>query len=160
MSLLLPDWYQGNFANQENLMIDMFSKVLPGVESGCWTPDDWLEAQTPPEPQLWFFRVPGGRVDYQQNYDEGLIQVLAVSGSRDDSWSLMGVVRAVLLPMQGFKFTMADGFTAQIHSAEEVAGPQTLTPAQQIDTRMVSATFKVRVGLRSRERYGDRVRAH
>ena len=29
----------------------------------------------------------------------------------------------------------------------------------QMGTRMVSATFKVRVGLRSRERYGDRVRA-
>ncbi|TDK86280.1 hypothetical protein [Mycolicibacterium mucogenicum] len=158
MSLVLPDWYQANFVNLENLMIDIFSKVLPGVESGCWTPDDWLDQQTP-EPQLWFFRVPGGRVDYQQNYDEGLMQVVAVTGSRDDSWQVMSLVRAVLLPMQGFKFTMADGFTAQIHSADEVAGPQVLTPAQQIDTRMVSATFKVRVGLRSRERYGDRVRA-
>ncbi|AWG51479.1 hypothetical protein DDT48_20130 [Mycobacteroides abscessus] len=159
MSLVLPDWYRDNFVNLENLLIDVFSKALPGVECGCWTPDDWLDEQTPPDPMLWFFRVPGGRVDYQQNYDEGLVQVVAVSPSRDDSWSLMSVVRSVLLPMQGFKFTMADGFTAQIHSAEEAAGPQTLTPAQQIDTRVVSATFKVRVGLRSRERYLDKIRA-
>jgi hypothetical protein len=157
--IALPDWYQDNFVNLENLCIDVFSKVLPDIESGCWTPNDWLDNQTPPDPQLWFFRLPGGRVDYDKNYDEGLIQAMAVSPSRDDSWRIMSVVRAVLLPMQGYKFTMADGFTAQIHSAEEVGGPQMVTPAQQIDTRVVSAVFKVRVGLRSRERYLDRIRA-
>lgn len=155
----LPDWYQDNFVNLENLMIDMFGKVLPDIECGCWAPDDWLEDQTPPDPQLWFFRVPGGRVDYEKNYDEALVQVMAVTPSRDDSWRAMSLVRAVLLPMQGFKFMMVDGYTAQIHSAEEVTGPTILTPAQQIDTRVVSATFKVRVGLRSRERYLNRVRA-
>lgn len=108
---------------------------------------------------LWFFRVPGGHTDYQQNCDEALIQVNAVTGSRDDSWRIMSLVRAVLLPMQGFKFAMSDGFTAQIHSVEEVGGPQLLTPGQQIDTRIVTGTFKVRVGLRSRERYSDIVRA-
>lgn len=154
----LPDWYKDNFVNLENLMIDIFAKVTPGVESGCWTPDDWLTDEDP-APALWFFRLPGGRVDYDKGYDEGLVQVLAVSPSRDDSWALMSLVRSVLLPMQGFKFRMADGFTAQVHSAEEVGGPQMLTPEQQIDTRVVSAAFRVRVGLRSRERYLDRVRA-
>lgn len=155
--IALPEWYQNNFVNVENLMIDLFGKVFPTIECGCWTPDDWLERT--PDPALWFFRVPGGHVDYQASYDEGLIQVMAVAPSRDESWSLMSVVRAVLLPMQGFKFAMADGYTAQIHSVEEISGPQMLTPEQQIDTRVVSALFKVRVGLRSRERYLDIVRA-
>ncbi|MCX2714964.1 hypothetical protein [Mycolicibacterium sp. J2] len=156
--LELPDWYTPNFVNIENLLIDVFSKVAPAVESGCWTPDDWLEDDSP-GPALWFFRVPGGHVDYQQNYDEAVVLVMAVTPSRDDSWTLMSLVRSILLPMQGTKFQMADGFTAQVHSAEEVAGPQLLTPGQQIDTRVVSAHFKVRVGLRSRERYLDQLRA-
>ena len=158
MSLDLPDWYQHNFVDLERLCIDMFGKLVPAVECGCWTPDDWLEDANP-DPALWFFRVPGGHVDYERNYDEAPILVMAVTPSRDDSWALMSLVRSVLLPMQGFKFTMADGYTAQIHSADEVAGPQVLTPAQQIDTRVVSATFNIRVGLRSRERYHDRLRA-
>lgn len=156
--LELPDWYSQTFVNVENLLIDLFGKVIPSVGCGCWTPDDWLETQEP-EPALWFFRVPGGHVDFERNADEAVVQVMAVTPSRDDSWSLISLVRAVLLPMQGFKFTMADGFTAQIHSADEVTGPQMLTPAQQIDTRVVSATFGLRVGLRSRERYLDQVRA-
>jgi len=156
--LELPDWYQDNFVNLENLMIDLFGKAVAGVETGCWMPDDWIEDDDP-EPALWFFRLPGGHVDYDRNFDEGLIQVMAVTGSRDASWRLMSLVRAVLLPMQGFKFTMADGYTAQIHSVEETSGPQMLTPGQQIDTRVVLAAFKVRVGLRSRERYLDRIRA-
>lgn len=157
--IALPSWYQRNFVNLENLMIDLFGKVFPSIQCGCWVPDEWFNEQMPPDPMLWFFRVPGGRVDYQQNYDEGLVQVSAVTVSRDDSWSVMSVVRAVLLPMQGDKFTMSDGFTAQVHGVEEVAGPQLLTPGQQIDTRIVSGTFKVRVGLRSRQRYRDTVSA-
>lgn len=155
---MIPEWFSHNFVNVENLMIDLFGKVFPGVECGCWTPDSWLDAAVP-DPVLWFFRVPGGTVDYERGYDEAFIQVNAVTGSRDDSWSIMSVVRAVLLPMQGFKFAMADGFTAQVHGVAEVAGPQLLTPEQQLDTRMVSGLFRVRVGLRSRDRYLDAVRA-
>lgn len=156
--LTLPEWYTPTFVNVENLCIDMFGAVLPGVECGCWTPDDWLENDNP-APALWFFRVPGGHVDFDRNADESVVQVMAVTPSRDESCALMDFVRAMLLPLQGFKFTMADGFTAQIHSVDEVTGPQMLTPAQQIDTRVVSASFKLRVGLRSRERYLDRLRA-
>lgn len=157
--IALPAWFQHNFVNVENLLIDMFGKVFPDIECGCWVSDDWLDSQIEPDPALWFVRVPGGHVDYERGYDEALIQVSAVTPSRDDSWQVMSVIRAVLLPMQGFKFTMVDGHTVQIHSAEEVAGPQLLTPGQQIDTRIVSATFKVRVGLRSRTRYFDAVSA-
>lgn len=155
---MIPEWFQGNFVNVENLMIDLFGKVLPAVESACWTPDDWLNKDIP-DPLLLFVRVPGGRVDYDKNYDEAFVQVSAVTASRDDSWQVMSVVRAVLLPMQGSKVTMGDGYTAQIHSAEEVAGPQLLTPGQQLDTRVVSEMFKVRVSLRSRQRYSDTVSA-
>ena len=35
----------------------------------------------------------------------------------------------------------------------DVAGPEMLTPGQQIDTRVVSSVVSVRVGLNSRKRY-------
>lgn len=155
MAIVLPQWFQHNFVNVENLMIDIFTKVLPDVESGCWTPDGWLDEQLPNEvdPMLWFVRLPGGFVDWDRHRDQSLVQVSAVTGSRDDSWDVMSVVRSVLLPMQGFKFTMADGFTAQIHCAGEKSGPNLLTPGQQLDTRVVTAVFDVGVGLRYRNNY-------
>ncbi|WP_458454565.1 phage tail termination protein [Mycobacteroides abscessus] len=148
----LPGWFKNNFVNVENLMIDIFTKVFPDIESGCWTPEDWLD-QVQPDPVLKFFRMPGGRVDWQRGFDECFIQATAVTNSRDESWDVMSVVRAVLLPMQGYKFTMADGFTAQIHTVEEVLGPQLLMPNQQLDTRVVNCQFRVSVGLRSRDNY-------
>lgn len=160
MTVALPDWYDEAFVNVENLLIDLFSKLLPGVESGCWCPDDWLDSdQTAPEPMLWFFRMPGGDVDWQRRTDECFMQVMVVTGSRDDSWRVMNFVRAVLLPWQGEKFRMDDGYTAQIHGADEVSGPQLLTPGQQIDTRVVTATFKISVGLKSAKHFKQNIAA-
>lgn len=150
--IVLPDWFKHNFVNIENLLIDIFTKVVPSCPSGVWTADEWLD-QPDPDPMLSFVRLPGGRVDYDAGYDECFFQAIAVTGDRDDSNDVMSLIRACLLPMKGFKFKMADGFTALIHCCEEVAGPQMLTSGQQIDTRVVPATFKIRVGLRSRERY-------
>lgn len=155
---LLPAWFENNFLNIENLMIDIFTKVVPAVPAGVWTPDSWLD-QRDPDPMLSFVRLPGGRVDYAAGYDECFIQAVVVTGDRDDSNDVMSLIRACLLPMQAVKFLMADGFTALIHCVEEVAGPQMLTSGQQIDTRVVPATFKVRVGLRSRARYDQIIRA-
>lgn len=150
--VVLPVWFKDNFVNVENLMVDLFTKVVPDVESGCWTPDGWLD-QVNPDPVLRFFRMPGGRVDWQRGHDECFVQVCAVTGSRADSWRLISLVRAVLLPMQGYKFKMDDGYTAQVHCVEEVSGPQILMPEQQLDTRIVTAQFRVSVGLRSRDNY-------
>lgn len=151
-TLVLPDWFKQNFINVENLLIDIFTKVVPSAPSGVWTADSWTD-QTDPDPMLSFVRLPGGRVDYDAGYDECFIQAIAVTGDRDDSISLMSLIRACLLPMKGFKFTMSDSYTALVHCVDEVAGPQMLTSGQQIDTRVVPATFKIRVGLRSRDRY-------
>jgi hypothetical protein len=135
-------------------MVDLFAKVFPSAVTGVWTPDDWLD-QSDPDPMLTVIRLPGGEVDYDMNYDECLGQFTATTTDRGLSNRMISVVRAVLLPMQGFKFTMGDGFTAQIHKVSEVSGPQMLTGEQQIDTRVVPATFRIRVGLRSRKRYHD-----
>ena len=159
MSVPLPSWYVGNFVNVEDLMIDIFTKVFPGIESGCWAPDDWLGEQVDPEPTIWFFRLPGGHVNWQARKDECFIQAMVVTGSRDDSWDVMNVIRSVLLPWQGGKFKMADGYTAQIHTVAEVAGPQLLTPGQQIDTRVVNATFKVSVGMKTARDYKSEIAA-
>lgn len=153
MALVLPDWYQESFVNVENLFIDIFTDLLPDYESGCWTPDDWLGEQIDPEPTIWFFRLPGGRVDWHARKDECQLQVMVVTGSRDDSWRLMDFVRSILLPMQGDKYKMSDGYTAQVHSAVEVAGPQLLTPGQRVDTRVVTATFQVSVSMKSAKNY-------
>lgn len=152
MTLVLPEWFEDNFVDVESLLIDLFSRILPDVEVGCWLPDDWLDDPTP-DPQLLFFRLPGAQVDYDRNSDVCQVQVIAVTPSRDDSWRLMSLVRAIMLPMNGFAVTMEDGFTAKVWSTEDVAGPQLLTPGQQIDTRVVTSVFSLRVGLRSRKRY-------
>ena len=159
MTVTLPSWYEGNFVNVENLFIDMFGNVFPEFETGCWAPDDWLDDQLPPEPMIWFFRLPGGRVDWQARKDECQVQVMVVTGSRDDSWAVMDVIRSVLLPMQGDKVKMADGYMAQIQCASEVAGPQLLTPGQAIDTRVVSATFRVSVSMKTAKHYRDALSA-
>lgn len=149
----VPAWYEDNFVNVENLFIDMFTKLMPAFESGCWCPDDWLDDDSDPDPQLWFFRLPGGEVDWHRRTDTCSLQVNVVSGSRDDSWNNMCVVRSVLLPMSGDKFTMDDGYTAQVYGVREIAGPQLLTPGQQIDTRIVTATFEVKVGMKTAKNY-------
>lgn len=152
MSLELPEWFEDNFVDVETLLIDVFSRVVPNVHVGCWTADDWLD-DPDPEPQLLFFRLPGARVDYDRNSDTCFVQAVAVTSSRDDSWRLMNLVRAVVLPWQGFRVAMEDGFHAQVWSVDDVSGPQLLTPGQEIDTRVVTTVFGIRVGLRSRKRY-------
>lgn len=152
MSLVLPTWYEENFVDIESMFIDLFSRIVPGVDVGCWYADDWLDDPTP-DPQLLFFRLPGSRVDYDKNSDICHVQVVALTPSRDDSWRLMNFVRAVVLPMQGFRIQMDDGFTANVWCTQDIAGPQLLTPGQQIDTRVITAVFSIRVGLRSRKRY-------
>lgn len=157
---MIPDWFNHNFVNLDNLFIDMFSKVLPEVEVGLWTPDDWLDEDSDePTPLLTIVRLPGGRVDWLEGYDEALIQFSMVTADRDNSNDAISVVRAVLLPMSGFKWTMSDGYTAKIISAEEVVGQQMLTELQAIDQRVVPITFRVRVGLRDRSNYEAVLRA-
>jgi hypothetical protein len=152
MPLSLPAWYDNNFVDVESMLIDLFTRILPGVESGCWYADDWLDDATP-DPQLLFFRLPGARVDYNKNSDICHVQVVALTPSRDDSWRLMSFVRSIILPMQGFSVEMSDGFNAQVWCTDDIAGPQLLTPGQQIDTRVITSVFSLRVGLRSRKRY-------
>jgi hypothetical protein len=152
VALALPAWFQDNFVDIESMLIDLFGRIVPSVDVGCWYADDWLDDPTP-DPQLLFFRLPGSRVDYEKNSDICHVQVVALTPSRDDSWRLMNFVRAVLLPMQGFKIKMEDGYTANVWCTDDIAGPQLLTPGQQIDTRVITAVFSLRVGLRSRKRY-------
>lgn len=152
MSLELPDWYEDNFVDVESMLIDLFSRLVPTLNVGCWEADDWLDDPNP-EPELLFFRLPGARVDYDRNSDLCHVQVVAVTPSRDDSWRLIDFVRAIVLPMQGFRIRMENGYTAQVWCTEDIAGPQLLTPEQQIDNRVVTAVFSFRVGLRSRKRY-------
>lgn len=152
MSLQLPEWFEENFVDVESLLIDLFDQILPNVDVGCWYADDWLDDPNP-APQLLFFRLPGARVDYDRNSDICHVQAVAVTSSRDDSWRLMNLVRAVLLPMQGFRVPMSDGFNAQVWTTDDISGPQLLTPGQEIDTRVVTSVFAIRVGLRSRKRY-------
>lgn len=154
MTLIFPDWFKDNFVDIEQLMIDMFGKVFPGILIGIWEPDDWLD-QPVPEELLTFVRLPGGMVNYERNTDECLIQATVTTMDRNASNRVISVVRSVLLPIQGLKFTMNDGYTAQIHCVEEVSGPQMLTHEQQIDTRVVPVTFRIRVGLRNRTRYDN-----
>lgn len=155
MTDLIPAWFEDNFVNVEDLFVQLLTKMLPAWESGIWTPDSWLD-EAVPVPMLTAIRLPGGHVNVEMNYDECLVQVSAISTSRDDSCNAMSVIRASLLPMDGFKFAMDDGYTAFIQKVNEASGPQMLTAQQQLDVRVVPATFSVRVGMKSRARY-DRI---
>lgn len=155
MTDLIPEWFEDNFVNVEDLFIELLTKVLPAWASGTWTPDSWLD-EANPDPMLTVIRLPGGHVNVEMGYDECLVQISAISTSRDDSSNAMSVIRASLLPMDGFKFTMADGYTAFVHCVNEASGPQMLTAQQQLDVRVVPATFHVRLGMKSRARY-DRI---
>lgn len=156
---MIPAWGKENFVDVEQLMVDLFGKVFTGAEEtlGVWAPDDWLD-QSDPGPLTLFFRLPGGQVDYHKGYDECLLQASVTTGSRAESISRMSLIRAVLLPMSGFKFTMDDGYTALIRSVAEVSGPQMLTPEQQFDLRVVPATFRICVGLKDRTDYSSIIR--
>ena len=66
--MIFPAWFKNNFVNVERLFIDMFTKIVPDVESGRWTPDHWLK-DAEPDPMLSFVRLPGGRVDYDAGFD-------------------------------------------------------------------------------------------
>lgn len=155
---VVPDWFEHNFVNMEDMLIALFTPILPGVECGVWTPDHWLD-QAIADPLLSFIRLPGGVVDYDKQEDEALVQVIAVTDDRDESIEVISLVRSVLLPMRSFKVPMTDGFTATIRGVTESGGPSMMIPAQQIDTRVVPVTFKVCVGLRSRKRYDANISA-
>lgn len=155
MTDLIPAWFEDNFVNVEDLFVQLLTKMLPAWDAGIWTPDSWLDNASP-GPMLTVIRLPGGHVDVEKGYDECLVQISAISGDRNDSCDAMSVIRASLLPMQGFKFTMDDEYTAFIHCVNEASGPQMLTAQQQLDVRVVPATFHVRLGMKSRARY-DRI---
>lgn len=163
MTSIIPDWFRDNFVDIEQLLIDLFGKVFPALASanpvgiGIWEDDDWID-QSDPDPLLTFIRLPGGQVNYQNNTDQCFIQATALTTDRNESNRMISVIRSILLPMQGFKFTMNDGFTARIDCVEEVSGPQMLTHGQQVDLRVVPVTFKVTVGLRDRTRYDAIIR--
>jgi hypothetical protein len=158
MTLIFPDWFQDNTVNVENLFIDIFTKIIPSAPSGVWTADSWLDERDP-DPMISWVRLPGGHVNWDAGYDECLIQATVVTGDRDDSNRIMSLIRSCILPMDAFKFKMSDGYTAVIRGVQEVSGPQMLTGEQQVDTRVVPATFKPCVGLRSRARYDQIIKA-
>lgn len=148
----IPDWYEDNFYDVEQIMVDLFTKVFGPEMIGVWEPDDWTD-EANPEPLTTFIRLPGGHVSWDEGYDECFIQATVFTLDRNESIKRMGVIRSILLPMSGTKVKMADGNTAQIRETEEIAGPQMLTADQAIDTRVIPATFRVCVGLKSRKTY-------
>lgn len=167
MSLIpewLPDWWEDNYVDQERLLIGLFEQLLPEVECGRWQPDDYLDQESgqPVDietPRLWFWRQPGGVEDYQRGHDTGVIEVTAVSGHPDYSNRLQDFVRTILLPMEGQKVKMEDGYVATIQCVNGLTGgPQMSTPGQRIDERISTCLYTVTVGLRSRKRYSDKLR--
>ncbi|WP_042789066.1 hypothetical protein [Mycobacteroides abscessus] len=166
MSLIpdwLPDWWEDNYVDQERLLIGLFEQLLPDVTCGRWKSDDYLDEQGRPVdiavPELWFWRQPGGVEDYQRGHDIGVIEVTAVSGHPDYSNRLQDFVRSILIPIEGQKVKMEDGFVATIQCVEGLTGgPQMSLPGQRIDERISTYLYKITVGLRSRKRYGDKLR--
>lgn len=146
---MIPNWYQDNFHDIEAAFVDFFQRVFPDINCVSWIPDDWFDNQE--EPLLRFMRIPPGYVEWQARKEECSVQVAAAipanppNPNRDQAWQVINVVRACLLPMDGFPIqysTSGGDREVFIHGVEETAGPQLLPELGVPDARVVPVTFR------------------
>ena len=151
---MIPEWYKNNFHDIESALVDLFQKVFPSIKCVSWIPDDWFEKGGDTDPLLRFMRIPPGYVHWETRREECSVQVAAAIPpdydayvpNRDRAWQVINVVRACLLPMDGFPiaYETSDGDREVfIHGVEESVGPQVLPELGVPDARVVPVTFKI-----------------
>lgn len=142
--------YQGGFPNIENLLKTLFTSVeVTGFLGDVFTgiePTYWLPANETIETTvrsgggyLRIFRT-GGRVDFEQNRDEPIVQIAVLTQSRDKSWEVMEAVRTGVLWPFSEAVAIVPGTVHKLQCAGEIVGPQ-LIPEQFRDERLVLGTF-------------------
>ncbi|MEC4833758.1 hypothetical protein R2362_03080 [Mycobacteroides chelonae] len=155
----IPAWFEDNFFDIERLLMNMFDQLAPDVSFACWKWNAWIDGEDA-GPAVFFYKMPGGAVDWQQQREHHLVQAIAVTQDPDESKVLMSFVRGVLLSLDdGAKVKDHNGDTAQIFETCEKAAPFMMNDEDRADDRVVPATFLVSTNLKSRKRYADMVRA-
>lgn len=164
---MIPAWYRHNFHDIEAALMDFFTLVLPEVTVTTWIPDDWFGTpdQAPGDyPLLRIMRIPPGEVKWRERSESCSVQIAAAIPpdyenqlpNRDQAWEVINVVRACLLPMDGFPITYNTSFGDRevfIKGVEETTGPELLPELGVPDARVVPVMFRVDFDLADSEDY-------
>ena len=143
MALVLPGWYDPSKAcpNVEtDILRPLFQPHLSNVNVVSWIPkpDVYQAVLDSGGGYLRTYRT-GGPWNDAQKRDQPIVQFAALMGSRDDSWTLIGLVRDVLR-----EFTkqtgVVNGFKLSVGG--EVAGPA-LIPELLQDDKLVPITVQL-----------------
>ena len=145
MALVLPEWYEREFVDVEQLFYDYFTLLLPDVKVYSWLPNNYYEpGGLGTEPTLRIWRQPGGR-DVELRTDEALIQIAAISDSSATSWELIEFCMSMMDVLNnGFKIPRPDGSRTSVKDVVVWLGPQQV-PEFPIDEKFVPMTWKVSV---------------
>lgn len=167
---MIPEWYRNNFHDIEAALTDFSQKVFPDIQCVSWIPDTWFQEGGDTEPLLRFMRIPPGYVNWFERKEECSVQCAAAippdyttpAPNRDQAWQVINVLRACLLPMDGFPITYATSYGDRevfINGVEESVGPQLLPEIGVPDARVVPVTFRLCFDIDSADGYLNELRA-
>jgi len=147
--LQLPAWFHGGNVDAEDLVCSYFEWLLGSNVYVCtWLPPGHY-VLTPGEPvggtqpTLRVWRQPG-KADPDIRRDEAIVQIAAITPTRQESWQLIDFVRTMMDDdvCVGLPITLSDGSKSTIARSEEWLGPQ-LVPERVVDEKFIPVTFKV-----------------
>lgn len=151
--LQLPDWFAGGFVDVEDLVCNYFEIICPNVYVCTWLPPGHYELSpgepvggTQPTLRVW--RQPG-KHDPDLRRDEALVQIAAITPTRQESWQLIDFVRRTMSDdvVVGLPIPLTEGGKGSIATSTEWLGPQ-LIPERVVDEKFVPVTYKL--GIRER----------
>lgn len=117
----------------------LFSPLLIDVSIVPWFPKPAVyEEDLAAGKALLRFARTGGRINFDQNRDEPLIQIAAVAKSRALSWDLIEFCRQVVWQFE--RAAVVPSTPHMLQASEEVIGPQ-IIPENIVEPRLVPVTF-------------------
>lgn len=140
-----PGWWAVGAATypdvEKQVLRPLFQPHLSDISVVSWLPkpDVYNTQLQAGKGYLRTFRV-GGAVNFEQNRDEPRVQFAALTGSRDESWELIGFVREVLGAYWRHA-AVVPGTPYKLSTVGEIVGPQ-LIPELLQDDRLVPVTFE------------------
>jgi hypothetical protein len=149
--LQLPAWYAGGYVDAEDLIVSYFTWLLGDSVYVCtWLPPAHY-VLTPGEPvggtqpTLRVWRQPG-KADPENRRDNAVVQIAAITPTRQESWQLIDFVRRMMDDdvVVGLPVTLSTGATYQITHSEEWLGPQ-LIPERVVDEKFIPVSFKIAI---------------
>lgn len=139
-----PDWYHGGFPDVEAILVELFSKLLTGVNVVRFLEQDYVARLQSGEAFLRIART-SGHINGDQLRDQARVQTAALTPSRDGSWELIEFCRQVYEAINLRGGLWIPDAQAHIRETGEVVGPQ-LIPEQIRESRLVPTTHDIWVG--------------